>query len=102
MVNHVRMVARASLPVILLDDENTDDDRNIAAIKRWKNLVLKQHKIRLNQRLWSALGDSLRNIRPSLRARLSETERGRDGDTRASSSGVVDLTADDARDETAV
>ena len=101
-MNHVRMVAIASLPVIIHEDENTDDDRNIAAIKRWKNLVLKQHKLRRKQHLWSALGESLRDICPSLRARLSKTDRGRDGDTRASSSGIAGCTANDAPDETAV
>ena len=75
-VNHVRMFAIASLPVILHEDENTDDDRNIAAIQRWENLVLNQHRIRQKQRLWSALGQCLLAISASLRARLSKTDRG--------------------------
>ncbi len=46
VADQVRMFAIASLPVILHEDENTDDDRNIAAIQRWENLVLNQHKER--------------------------------------------------------
>ena len=106
----------ASLPVIR-NEENTDDDRNIAAIQRWENLVLNQHKIRQKQRLWSALGESLLRLHPRLRARLSETDRVRDDDeparaphpvrrwrtlTGASSSGIAEDTANDVRDETAV
>ena len=59
---------------------------SIAAIKRWEKLVLVQCRIRRQQHLWSALGNSLALLRPCLRMRLFETEH---VDTRASSSGVV-------------
>ena len=62
---------------------------SIAAIKRWEKLVLVQCRIRRQQHLWSASGNSLAFLRPHIRMRLYETEQVRDVDTRASSSAIV-------------
>ena len=101
-MNHVRMPAAALVPVILQEDENTDDDKNIADIQRWEHLVLKQHRERQKGCLWSAIVESRLAHHCCIRARLSETDRGRDGNVGTSSSGTAGGATNDARDETAV